>query len=181
MPPVQRARGAKPVQARGGARQIVFVFGLPGAGKNYVVDLLARTRGFHAHDGDDEIDAEMHAHIRRGDIIPDRLREGHYARIIANVRQLARQHPRIAVCQAMSREAMRQKLRAAFPQAVFLRVVAPPAVREARLHRRSHFVSPAYARKIEAMYEFVRIPHRDIVNDGDDAKLLRQLRKALGR
>jgi len=154
---------------------LIYLFGLPAAGKNYVGHVLAEAFGFTFYDGDDDLTPEMRDAVRTEQPFTDAMRDRYYGLLTDRLAELTDRCPNLAFCQATFKERHRQQIAAAFPDVVFVLVEADEAVRMARLAQGGNPVTVEYARRIAAFFEPPRHPHFVIRNDGDRADVVRQL------
>ena len=133
---------------------LIFLFGLPAAGKNYVGRILADDYCFHFHDADDDLPPDMLRAIQNKQIATEAMRDAHLQNIIAQIRQLQGTYSDIAVAAALFKERHRREMVAAFPDALLIWVRAESELLTTRLRsRQNHLADEAYARKIFAEFE----------------------------
>ncbi len=154
---------------------LIYLFGLPAAGKNYVGRVLAEAFGYTFYDGDDDLTPEMRAAVRAEQPFTDAMRDRYYALLIERLAELTAAQPDLAFCQATFKERHRQQIAAACPDVAFVLVEADETVRMARLAQGGNPVTVEYARRIAAFFETPQHPHFVIRNDGDRADVVRQL------
>jgi gluconokinase len=154
---------------------LIYLFGLPAAGKNYVGQVLAEEFGYTFYDGDLDLPPEMRAAVREGRPFTDEMRDRFYAALIDRIAALRREHPNLAFCQATFKERHRRLIADAFPNLVFVLVEADEDVRMARLARGVNPVTVEYARRIAAFFEPPGHPHYVIRNNGERREVAWQL------
>lgn len=148
--------------------QLFVFFGLPGAGKSYAARRLAQRRGFHFHDGDDELPGDMREAISRAAPVTPEMRDRFVGALISKSNELLAQHPNVVLAQTFLKAMHRERFLAAVPGARFVLITAPEETRVTRLARRAHQpLEPKYARAMTAMFDAVEPGVRVIVNDGD--------------
>ncbi len=159
----------------------LILFGLSGAGKNFVGRVLHEHYGYHFRDGDDDLPPAMRAAIERQEIVTDRMRLQHASNIVERVQLLGQIYPKVALAAGLFKEKHRQYIADHMPDARFIWVTASPAVINARLSRRhNHLADLTYAAKIHAQFEPPQLPHMVIVNDMDGTTaIIRQLDRIL--
>jgi gluconate kinase len=154
---------------------LIYLFGLPAAGKNYVGEVLAEQFGFYFHDADCDLTADMHEAIRLGQPFTEAMRDRFYDVVIDRIEELTASHQNVAVAQATFKEKHRNRILECFPQALMVLVEADEAIRIERLRRGNNLITADYARQIASFYE---PPECDCVvlenNDGREA-VVRQL------
>jgi gluconate kinase len=154
---------------------MIYLFGLPAAGKNYVGQVLAEEFGYTFYDGDLDLTPEMRQALREERPFTDEMRDRFYAALIERLARLRRDHPNLAFCQATFKERHRRLIAAAFPDVVFALVEAEEDVRMARLARGGTPVTVEYARRITAFFEPPQHPHYVIRNNGEREDVVWQL------
>ena len=160
---------------------LLYLFGLPAAGKNYVGRVLAEAFGYTFYDGDLDLTPEMRDAVREERPFTDTMRDRYYAVLVERIADLRAEHPALAFCQATFKERHRRLIAAAFPDVVFVLVAADEATRLARLAGGNNPVTVAYARQIAAFFEPPTHPHHVIVNEGGRAEVVAQLADLLAR
>lgn len=154
---------------------LIYLFGLPAAGKNYVGEVLADEFGYTFYDGDLDLTPEMRDAVRDGRPFTEAMRDRFYALLIDRISELRPAHPELAFCQATFKEHHREGIAAAHPDVVFVLVEADEAVRVARLSRGNNPVTVEYARLIAGFFEPPRHPHFVISNNEGRDDVVRQL------
>ncbi len=132
------AGGAEP----GADRRLVVVMGVSGSGKSTVGRRLAADLGVPFVDGDDEHTPEAKARMAQGIPLDDAWR----APWLDRLESILRAHVDeglVLACSALTR-AYRRRLSRGAPDVVFVALVAPREVLQARLAaRHGHFAGPA--------------------------------------
>jgi len=157
---LRRAGGPAPTP---GARPapLVYLFGLPGAGKNYCGELLAAKLGYVFMDGDLWLPEDLSARLRRGEGFTELQREK-YVHIIAQRIGEARdsefatmgaQARPIVVGQATFKRRHRDVIRSAHPHLVFLWIRTDDATRLERLGAGQNRVDVQLGRKMSLDFE----------------------------
>ncbi len=154
---------------------LIYLFGLPAAGKNYVGRILAEEFGYTFYDGDLDLTPEMRDAVRAERPFTDAMRDRFYAALVERIAVLRAEHSALAFCQATFKERHRRQIAAAFPDMVFVLVAADEATRLARLADGHNPVTVAYARQIAAFFEPPEHPYHVIVNEGGREEVVWQL------
>jgi gluconate kinase len=155
---------------------LIYLFGLPAAGKNFVGQVLAEAFGFHFHDGDLDLTDELRDAVREQRPFTDEMRDRFYAVLLERIEQLAAAYPDVALGQATFKERHRLQVADRFPGTIFVLVTADEAVRVARLQQGFNPVTVDYARRIASFFEPPTHPHIEIVNNGSREEVIDQLR-----
>jgi gluconate kinase len=158
---------------------IVFLMGQPGAGKNYVGEILAAQFGFHFWDADLALTDDMQLAIKNKQVFTQDMRDSYIEKIIENVRLLSAKFDNLVVAQALFKEKNRQQLASAFSKALFVLVQANSDQIIARLRLRNNAVDNDYADKVRLEFETPLLPHKVIINDSDAVRVKEQLQLIL--
>lgn len=158
---------------------LLYLFGLPAAGKNYVGTILAETFGYTFYDGDLNLPEEMREAVREGRPFTEEMRDRYYEMIVDQIRELRTDHQQLAFGQATFKERHRQQIAEAFPDVVFVLVESTEELRHARLARGNNPVTVEYARRIASFFEPPQHPHYTICNNFDRAFVVSQLERML--
>jgi gluconate kinase len=154
---------------------LIYLFGLPAAGKNFAGRVLAEEFGYTFYDGDLDLTPEMVDAVREGRPFTEGMRDRFYNLLVSRIAELRAEHPLLAFCQATFKEYHRALIERAFPDIVFLLVEADPAVRMSRLARGGNPVTVEYAQRIDGLFERPRHPHFVITNNDGRQDVARQL------
>ena len=154
---------------------LIYLFGLPAAGKNYVGRVLAEEFGYTFYDGDLDLTPEMRDAVREERPFTAGMRDRYYAILIDRIAELRAGSPDLAFGQATFKEHHRQLVQSAFPDVVFVLVEASAVERAERLSRGRNPVTVEYARRIDGLFERPRHPHFIITNNDGREEIVRQL------
>lgn len=154
---------------------LIYLFGLPAAGKNYVGEVLAEEFGFTFYDGDHDLTPEMRDAVREQRPFTDDMRDRFYDALIERITVLRGEFPFLAFCQATFKERHRRLIARAFPDVIFVLVEADEVIRMARLATGNNPVTPEYARRIAAFFEPPEHTHFIIRNNHGRQDVVRQL------
>lgn len=154
---------------------LIYLFGLPAAGKNHVGRVLAEEFGYTFYDGDLDLTPEMRDAVREERPFTAGMRDRYYAILIDRIAELRAGFPDLAFGQATFKEHHRQLVQSAFPDVVFVLVEASAVVRAERLSRGGNPVTVEYARRIDGLFERPRHPHFIITNNDGREEIVRQL------
>src|SRR5689334_345638 len=136
--------------------EIVVLFGLPGAGKTFVGEVIRERYGFYFYEGDRDLPDEMKDRIRESLPIADDFRDKFFRRIIYNLQK--NKESKIVLTQTFIKEKYRQWILDTFPGAKFVFIEASDTVREQRLKKRDD-LNLVYAKKMTTLFEKPIIPH----------------------
>lgn len=160
---------------------LLVVFGLPGAGKSYVAEILGKKFNYFVYDGNNDIPKHMRDILNKKGPITDAMRKAFVANMTASVGKLLQTRGKLVIHQAFIKEFMRTQFLEAFPNAQFILVQSPDSIREQRYMKRQYFnLGLAYLHHMSGLFETPKIPHTTIYNkeDGID-ELERQIGKTI--
>jgi gluconate kinase len=147
---------------------LIYLFGLPAAGKNYVGEVLAEEFGFYFHDADWDLTADMREAIRLRQPFTEEMRDRFYDVVIDRLEELTAAHENVAVAQATFKEKHRQRILQHFPGAIMVLVEADEEVRLERLRKGNNLITVEYARQIAGFYE--QPEHSVVAIQNDDGR-----------
>ena len=156
---------------------IVYLFGLAGAGKNWVGELLQRHFGYFFYDADKEATPAMRQAIAGGAHFSETMRDEFMEVVAGRISELRELHPKLAVAQATYKERHRQRLRELFPKAMFLWVRATQTLLVERLQKRKDWLAPNYASQIAANFEKPDDSCLVLENDAGEEEAVERLRR----
>ena len=158
---------------------LVFLFGRPGSGKNFVGEILRDHFNFFFYDGDELLTSEMKELIKKGGPISDKLymdlmqcQDNKFSELKAN-------HPKLALAQPLPQRSAQERMARLFTDAIFLKVDAPMNLINHRLKKREHFLDAECAKKTLDDFQEPEIPHEVLHNDEGEEKIKIQLNKIL--
>lgn len=153
---------------------IWFLFGLSGAGKSYVGDLISRRTGWPVYHADADLTAEMHLALAQASPFTDEMRDVYFARLPAFIRQHQQPGLPLIVTQGAYKQRHRDYLRRHLPQLSFVWVDAPQGLILQRLSRRRQGIGPESAAALFRDFEPPVDGSCYVVNEGDDERVLAQ-------
>lgn len=154
---------------------LLYLFGLPAAGKNFVGGVLADEFGYAFYDGDLDLPEAMRKAVREGRPFTDEMRDEFYAAIIIRIGDLRQEYSKLAFGQATFKERHRQQIAEAYPDIIFVLIEATEEVRMERLARGNNPVTIEYAQRIASFFEPPQHPHYTIYNNFDTDFVINQL------
>lgn len=156
--------------------EIIFLFGVAGAGKNWVGELLSARFGYHFYDADLDLTPAMRRAIEARELFTEEMRAEFFTVIAARVAILRRSHPKLMVAQAAYRETSREFLRREIPGLKLIWVRAPDRLILERLQLRGEGISPEYAAQIYRNFEPPPPSCPGIDNDAEEERVVEQFR-----
>ena len=88
----------------------LFVFGLAGAGKSYLGELLQRRAGYYWYEGDQDLTVAMRDYVGRGLPFTEEMRDEFFEQLFQKIIDLQKQHERLVVTQAAYKRRHREQL-----------------------------------------------------------------------
>jgi gluconate kinase len=153
---------------------LLILFGLPGAGKSFVGQLLRSEFGFAFHEADDDIPDDYRQQVLAGRVVGEPMRDDYHRHLIERIAELQLAHLRLAVAAPLLRDRHRQWIHERFPGAVFVLVQCDQRSWQARLAARTHTVSLDYARKVAGLYELATVPYVTLDDSADGPEVVRR-------
>ncbi len=147
---------------------ILFIFGLPGSGKSFVAEVIKNSFGYTIHNGDDDLPTHMKTALFEKKEITDAMRKEFTHNLIKTVNSLLKISAHIVVHQTLLKTFMRDKLKTAFPDAIFILIQTQKIIREQRYMKRLYFnLGIPYLRIMCAQFEppntnYIQIENNDV-------------------
>lgn len=157
------------------APPVLFFFGLAGAGKTHVGQLVSTLTGWPLYDADADISPAMQQALAEQRPFTEAMREEFFPRVVNRIRALQQQHAHVVVTQGVYKQRHRDYLLREIPVMAMVCVTCSEAVLQQRLAGRTRGISPASAAALLADFEPPAPGTPLIRNDGDDADIVRQL------
>ncbi len=156
--------------------KLYAIFGLPGAGKTFIGQILKKDFGFYLYEGDQDMPPELKTALEKQEAVNDELRDAFFEKLINSIKQLLNQHENIVVTQTFIKEKYREQFLQAFPQASFILVEANDVIREERLVKRKEWqLDLEYWRNMATLFEQPQIPHQTILNNNGEEEVKKQI------
>ncbi|OGH20379.1 MAG: hypothetical protein A3D74_01055 [Candidatus Levybacteria bacterium RIFCSPHIGHO2_02_FULL_37_13] len=158
---------------------LLIVFGLPGAGKTYVGNLLRDEFGFYFYEGDRDLTDEMQQALKEKKLFNDSMRDVFFKNLIGKVSQLHKTKKHLVVAQTFIKEKYRNRLLKSLPHARFILVQTENALREKRFLQRND-LDLNYVKGMVKLFEKPNVEHFKIENNTDGKiQLLKKLENIL--
>lgn len=158
---------------------IIILFGLAGAGKNFVGNILAKEFGFYFLDADELLTSEMIDSTANHKPFTQPMRDQHTQIIIQKIKKLALSYENIAIAKALYKEKNRQQVIAALPEAMLIQIDSDPDIISKRVGTRHHLIDKSYAKLISKEFEKPEITHKTIINNSGKQAIMQQLKEIL--
>ncbi|MEK7570778.1 MAG: AAA family ATPase [Patescibacteria group bacterium] len=155
--------------------EILVLFGLPGAGKTFVGELLQKNFGYYLHDGDLDLPPNMLEAIQKRAIVTDSMRDVFFVKLIKSVQKLQKHTEKLVISQTFIKEKYREAFLAAFPESTFFLIETQELIREQRLQKRKKFpLDLVYAKKMVRSFEPSTLSYIAITNNSDGEEALKK-------
>lgn len=134
--------------------RIFVAYGLPGAGKTFIGNVLQNQFGYFHHEGDDDLTRAMKHAIGHKLPIHDDMRDAFFQNITSSISRLSKEHPQIVLTQTFIKQKYRDEFAQTFPSAKFIYIHAPWTIRKSRLLARIHYpLDITYAKKMDDFFD----------------------------
>lgn len=190
------------------ASPLIYLFGLPGAGKNFVGEMLRDEWGMQFADADEWLLDDMKQSLARGEGFTPEQRDRYYASVAARIGQLkaavtvpSTDHPGgisstptqgLAIAQATFKTQHRRLVAAAHPEVQLWWVRAAESDRMMRLQKGGNRVDTVLGRKMRSEFEAPQLLSADgsrleaadchaVIDSGTVAFVRSQIEAQLGR
>jgi len=158
---------------------LLILFGLSGAGKNFVGNILEKEFGYHYWDADSAILRIMEQYVLNRQEFTQDMRDKITNIIINKMTELKKSYQNIAVSQALYKIKNRDQIALRFPDVKFIQITATPENIEDRIRQRNDWVDQEYAAKISVHFEPQQKSCAVIVNNSDASSVILQLQDFL--
>ncbi len=135
------------------APSVLFLFGLAGAGKTYVGQLVSTLTGWPLYDADDDISDDMKQALAEQRPFTEAMREEFFPRVVKRIRALQQQYDHIVVTQGVYKQRHRDYLLTEIPGMEMVGVTCSEAVLQQRLSARHQGISADSAAALLADFE----------------------------
>ncbi len=157
------------------APKILFLFGLSGAGKSYVGNLIGEMADWYVYHADDDLTDDMLLALKEQRSFTEQMRDDFFPVVAERILALAKTKKRIVVTQGVYKQRHRDYLLAAIPEMEMLCVDASNQFIEQRLGHRSNGISNASAEALRRDFELPDNKTKVITNQHGAAEIIQQL------
>lgn len=145
---------------------IFFLFGMLGAGKNFVGRVFADEFGFTFYDADQDLTPAMKEAIADHEVFTEQMRNEYFETVIGRIAELKKNHKQLVIAQALFKNRHRQQILFHFPEIKLVWVQADEQLIWRRLEvRKAHPASKSYGEMVNKLFEIPNIPHEVLVNN----------------
>jgi len=162
------------------APAVLYFYGLAGAGKTYVAQLVGELSGRPVYDADDDLTPELQRALAERRHFTLEMLDRFFEIVCLRINELAKTHGPIVVSQATYRRRHREYLATCVKDMDMICVTAPDETILERLRSRGGEVTPEYATLMKLGFDPPPPGAKIIENDGDEAGIVRQLSRMYG-
>jgi len=155
---------------------LIFLYGLAGAGKNFVGQVIAEHSHYYFWDADLILTHEMLIAIKHHELFSKEMRDKYLNLMIKKINVLLYNHANIVVSQALYRQEQRLTLKSLYPTGKFVEVAARHSLIRQRLRCRVVGASYQYAKLIQPYFQSDK-NDMVIVNNSNASEILLQVKK----
>lgn len=163
------------------APKVIFFFGISGAGKSFVGDVIGEQTDWHVYHADDDITPEMKQALAERRPFTTSMRDTFFSLIIDRIKDLLKEHPKLIITQGAYKQKNRDALLTAIPEMEMVWVEAPQELILSRLGHRKDGISPESAAALVKDFEPPAAPFKVIHNNGDADHVIQQLNQYYGK
>ncbi len=156
---------------------LIYLFGLSGAGKSYVAEIISRNFGYFLYEADSDLSSSMKQAIAQGCAFSEQERDEYYAMLVSRISELQAQHNRVVISQGTYRQRHRDLLSHSITGIELIWIKSNPDCIKARLSQRKEAISPEYAALIEQYFESPPASCKVIENDAGEGEIVAQINK----
>jgi len=135
---------------------LMLLFGISGAGKTFVGDLVSKRLGYFQYELDRDLTPAMRAAIAAQRSFTERERDEYFDLVTIRIHEISARQPKTVFTQGVYKERHRELLRQRVPGLETVWIKAPLDVVQDRLRAREGGVSPDYADIIARNFEAPR-------------------------
>lgn len=134
---------------------IMILFGLAGAGKTYIGNLISKHYDFYHQDGDEWLTDDMSNYIIEKKLFTLSMRENFTEIMISKAKLLQKMNKNIVISQAFYLSQNRDEFSRHFPrkEVMFLEVRSTKNIIKSRIIKRNNYVDYEYAASMEQYFE----------------------------
>lgn len=157
------------------APSILFFYGLSGAGKTHIGQLVSQLSGRFFYDADCDISPAMQKALDTQQPFTDAMRDEYFPRVASNIAALQKKHTLLVVAQGTYKQRHRDFLQSSIVDIDIICVACEMEIMRAQLQQRDYGISSVSAAALLADFESPSVSEKMLHNRGDDADIVRQL------
>lgn len=157
------------------APSVLFLFGLSGAGKSFVGDVIGAHHEWFVYHADDDLTDEMHQVIAAKQPFTEEMRDQFFCRIVDKINYYRAIYPRLVITQGAYKKKHRDYIRQHVSNIDMIYVTTSDRLIHQRLEYRTNGISNASAEAIKHIFEIPDESVKKLHNvDGKD-EIIQQL------
>lgn len=158
------------------APKVLFLFGVSGAGKSYVGDIIGEfNKNCYVYHADDDITEEMKTALKNKKPFTDKIRNRFFDLIIAKIKILIHQYEQVVITQGAYKQKHRDLLLKEIPGMELIWVDASQDIIHKRLLHRQNGISIASADALVKDFEAPKELIKSVSNTKDGNYIIEQL------
>lgn len=158
------------------APRVIFFFGMSGAGKSYVGDIIgAYNKNSYVYHADEDITQEMKEALAQKQPFTDQMRMTFFEIIVQKIRELIKQHEQVIITQGAYKQKHRDYLAREIPGIELVWVDASQDIIHQRLMQRADGISIESADALVKDFEEPPTLTKPIINTRDGNFIIEQL------
>lgn len=159
------------------APPVLFLFGLSGAGKSYVGDIIGELPHWFVYHADDHLTDDMRLALKENRPFTDTMRDRFFSIVAEKIPSLQRSHRHLVVTQGLYKQRHRDYLTSTIPDIEMLHVEASDQVITKRLATRIEGINIASASALRQDFDARSDDTKVIINDGGRSLIIHQLNR----
>jgi gluconate kinase len=157
------------------APAVIYLFGLAGAGKNFVGDIIGTLSGRYVYHADQDLTEEMLCAVHEGRVFTPGMRDRFFRVVADRIHALRAIHGPLIATQATYKSQHRHYLRERIPDIDFICITASDERIAERLTKRGDHVTADYAEKMRSLFDLPAEGTPILVNEYGEAEVVQQV------
>lgn len=157
------------------APPVIYLFGLAGAGKNFVGDIIGTLSGRYVYHADQDLTEEMLCAVHEGRVFTPGMRDRFFRVVADRIQELRAVHGPLIATQATYKTQHRDYLRERIPDIDLVCITASDQKLLERLTKRGDHVTADYAEKMRSLFDPPSDTTPVLVNEHGSAEVVQQI------
>lgn len=163
------------------APSVLYIYGLAGAGKTYVGEIIGSVAGWYVYEADDDLTPDMKKARDEKKLFTSEMRDEFFCIVADRILQLRLEHEHVVVTQATYMKQHRDYLARRIPDMDFICVTASDEIIDRHLTDRDNDIDRPYAASMRKNFQPPPEGSKIIVNNVyGKAEIVSQLTKLYG-
>ncbi len=159
------------------APSVLFLFGLSGAGKSYVGDIINELPDWFVYHADDHLTDELTLALKENRPFTNAMRDRFFSIVVTKIQTLQRRHRSLVVTQGVYKQRHRDYLTSTIPGMEMLHVEASDQIITKRLVTRIEGINIASASALRQDFDAPSDDIKVIINEGSRSLIIHQLNR----